>query len=375
MPLIHPKRIERLRQSLQAQSLDALLVLSEPNRRYLSNFSAKDGQCNESAGTLLITQTQLLILTDSRYLLEAKQDAPGFTVREYPKGRPALLPELCRKFDIRHLGIETSRLPYTQFTQFQEQLASDPNVTLLPIANLVEHQRRIKDETEINSLRKALHLSEQAFLLFLDEFNTGYSEKEAAWLLEKQLRQHGAEALSFPIIAAAGANAALPHATPSETTFQAGACALFDFGGQLNGYCADITCTFSPKKMDDSFFKAFTAVLTAQQKAIEHIRAGAQGQEIDAIARQYLAENGFAGKFTHSLGHGVGLDIHEAPRLSPLRNDTLEEGMVVTVEPGVYIENWGGIRLEQMVVVRKDYAEVLNQLSFEEILYRMLDAK
>lgn len=371
MPSVYHHRIEKLRKYLHEQSLDAFLILSEQNRRYVSNFAARDGQLNESSGALLITPNELFILTDSRYVLEAKQSSPDFTVIEYPKGLSLLLPDICRQYAIQKLGIETSRLTYMQFTQFQTQFRSTFDVDMIPLSDIVENQRRIKDETEIDTLRQALHISEKAFSAFLDEFTLDWTEKDAAWHLEKKLRENGAEALSFPIISASAANAALPHATPGTTLFTAGNCALFDFGAQYNGYCADITRTFSPQKIEKPFLKAFTAVLTAQKKAIEKIRAGAHGQEVDGIARQFLEENGFAGKFTHSLGHGVGLDVHEAPRLSPLRNDILEEGMVVTVEPGVYIENWGGIRLEQMVVVRNDHAEVLNRLSCEAVLDQM----
>lgn len=368
----HHKRIETLRKTLQNESLDAFLVLSEENRRYLSGFSAHDGQFNESSGALFITPLKLLLLTDSRYLLEATQDAPLYQVREYPKGLSQLLPDICKELNISKLGIETSRLSYLQFTQIQHAFGEKPTTQLIPVSEWVEKQRMLKDESEITLLRKALSISENAFLSFLGEFSSEMTEKDAAWILEKHLREQGAEQLSFPIISASGANAALPHATPGNQSFETGKCALFDFGGRYQGYCADITRTFAPKKADATFLQAFNTVLQAQKRAIAEIRAGVHGQFVDKIARSYLEENGFAGKFTHSLGHGVGLHVHEAPRLSPLRDDILEEGMMVTVEPGVYIEGWGGVRLEHMVVVRKDQGEVLNQLSCEEVLDRMV---
>jgi len=358
---------------MEEASLDAFLVLSGENRRYLSSFAANDGQFNESAGALFITQKKQFLLTDSRFASEAQQDAPLFETVTYPKGLSLLLPELCKNFSIHTLALETSRLTYTQFSQIRKEFENFSSPTrLLTIENLVEKQRMYKDETEINLLRKALHLSEETFIKFLKTFHIELTEKEAAWQLEKLLREQGLQ-LSFPIIAATGPNSAHPHATPGNRKFKKGDFALFDFGARYQGYCADITRTFSPSIATSEFIKAFEAVRVAQELAISKIRAGAHGQVVDQTARKYLEENGFAGKFTHSLGHGVGLQVHEAPRLSPIKNDILEEGMVITVEPGVYIEGLGGIRLEQMVVVRSDHGEILNSLSNQEVLDQMLN--
>jgi Xaa-Pro aminopeptidase len=176
------------------------------------------------------------------------------------------------------------------------------------------------------------------------------------------MREAGAEGISFPVITAAGPNAALPHAVPGDHQIAEGEPILFDWGARLEGYCSDISRTVVLGKADDTFRKVFSAVFEAQQKAIESIRPGMTGKQVDLVAREHIEQAGFGGKFGHGLGHGTGLAVHEAPRLSPIREDVLEAGMVFTVEPGIYLPEWGGVRLENMVVLREDGPEVLNTL-------------
>jgi len=201
----------------------------------------------------------------------------------------------------------------------------------------------------------------------LRELRPGQTERQAAWRMEQNMRNAGADGLSFPVIAAFGKNSALPHAIPGDTPLEPGIPLLFDWGARLNGYCSDMTRTVCMGKPDTQFEKIFTIVYDAQQKAMDAIRPGATSKSIDGLARDHIKAKGYGDFFGHSLGHGVGLAIHEAPSISPLaeKDIILEENMVFTVEPGIYLPDWGGVRLENMVVVRNDGAQVLNHLEIK----------
>jgi Xaa-Pro aminopeptidase len=192
------------------------------------------------------------------------------------------------------------------------------------------------------------------------------TEQEAAWNLEKTLREAGAEALSFPVIVAGGPNSAMPHAVPGNRALMAGEPILFDWGVRLNGYCSDISRTLVMGKPDDTFQKVFQTVREAQEMAVAAVKPGIDARSVDAVARSHIEKMGFKDRFGHGLGHGVGLAIHEKPRLSPLSDDVLKPGMICTVEPGIYLPGWGGVRLENMIVVTADGAEVLNKTTVDE---------
>jgi Xaa-Pro aminopeptidase len=235
-----------------------------------------------------------------------------------------------------------------------------PPVALVPTEDLVEVQRRIKSEAEIALTVDALRLAEKAFYEVLETLRPGMTEKQVAWSMEKAMREAGAQGLSFPVIVASGPNSALPHAVPTDRKLGRGEPILIDWGARLNEYCSDTTRTLTLGPPDNQFKNVFDTVVAAREMAIDAIRAGASGTAVDKIARDHIEKNGFAGKFGHSLGHGTGLAVHEGPRLSPIKDDRLEAGMIVTVEPGIYIPGWGGVRMENQVVVRQDHAQVLN---------------
>jgi Xaa-Pro aminopeptidase len=356
-------RIRQLRQTLPPAGIDSLLVMVAENRRYLSGFTGEDTQFDESAGALIITAGELLLATDSRYELQAQQEAHGYEVVCYKEGLANELPALVERLGISRLGFESVRLTVRQHQKIQEELQKSGNSTrLLPVEDLVESLRIVKDETEVEQTRYALRLAESAFTACLPEIRPGTTEKDLAWLMEKQMRESGAEGLSFPSIVAAGANSALPHAVPGDRTIQPGEPLLFDWGARLNGYCSDISRTVIIGQPDSRFNEVFQTVLDAQRFAIDAIRPGVSSRAVDKVARDHIDGKGFGGLFGHGLGHGTGLAIHEAPRLSPLKEFRLEAGMISTVEPGIYIPNWGGVRLENMIVVRDSGAEVLNEL-------------
>ncbi|MDY6989515.1 MAG: Xaa-Pro peptidase family protein [Thermodesulfobacteriota bacterium] len=356
-------RLTRLRAKLGNQGLDTLLVLQGENRRYLSGFTGQDGQCDESAGALFITPDQQWLATDSRYETQAAMEAPEFNIYCYDKGLAQALPEILKALHAERVGFESVRVSYQQFQEFDKELTKQgSHVSLVPTKDLVEELRITKDAKELEAMVQSLALSESAFETILEALSPGLTEKDLAWRLEKALREKGAEALAFPPIVAAGPNAALPHAIPTDRPVNQNEPILFDWGSRLNGYCSDISRTMVLGRPDDTFRTVYQAVRDAQSMATEAIRPGISTQAIDKIARDHIAAKGFGHRFGHGLGHGVGLAVHEKPRLGPTHPTNLEVGMVATVEPGIYIPRWGGVRLENMVVVQEHGAELLNRV-------------
>jgi Xaa-Pro aminopeptidase len=356
-------RIKRLRESLSDTDIDTLLVLVGENRRYLSGFTGEDTLFDESAGGLLISETALILATDSRYELQARNEAPLYDVICYREGLAKELPGVLKKLNTKRLGFESVRISFMQYQKIIEALEkADCAVELIAVEEIVENLRIIKEEPEVDLMRQALQIAEEVFSACMQQLRAGMAEKELAWLLEKGMRESGADGLSFPPIVASGPNGALPHAIPGDRVIQEGEPILFDWGARLNGYCSDISRTVVIGSPDSTFKKVFDTVLDAQRLAIDAIKPGMSSKAVDKIARDFIEEKGFGGKFGHGLGHGAGLAIHESPRLSPLKDIRLEPGMVTTVEPGIYLPDWGGVRLENMVVVTDDGAEVLNRI-------------
>ena len=342
---------------------DTILVLNGENRRYLSGFTGADTQMDESAGALFINDNRLILATDSRYDVQAAAEAEGFEIICYRKGLAKAMPEICKKLDVKYLGFETSRVSCKQYHEIETALSSNNiDIELVPTENTVEDFRLIKDPQEIDATKQALEIAENAFLSVLHQLAPGMSEKDLAWLLEKEMRETGADALSFPSIVAFGPNSALPHAIPGNRPLKEGEPILFDWGAVLEGYCSDTSRTTVLGDTDSEFQNVFRTVVEAQKMAIETIREGISSKHVDQIARRHIESKGYKGKFGHGLGHGTGLAVHEGPALSPLKDTVLKPGMLVTVEPGIYIPGWGGVRVENQVVVREDGAEVLNDL-------------
>ncbi len=357
------RRIEKFRKILEKRDFDAFLVLVEQNRRYLSGYAGEDTQFDETAGALFITKERLVLATDSRYDLQAEREAPLFEVVTYKKGVEKEAPSILEKLGAKRLGFESVRLTHLQYGKLRKELdeSSVSEVELVPAEDLVETLRIVKEEGEIEAMKAALRIAESVFHEYLPEIKPGMTEKQVAWELEKRIRENGGEALSFSSIVASGPNGALPHAIPTDRKIAEGEPLLFDWGVKLDGYCSDISRTVVFGRPDKVFKEVFQTVYDAQRKAIEAIKPGMTGKEADRVAREFIDAGKFKDKFNHSLGHGVGLAVHESPRLSPLKEDLLEPGMVFTVEPGIYLPEWGGVRLENMVVLREHGAEVLNE--------------
>ena len=357
-------RLERLRELISERKINGVLIVTDYNCRYLSGFTVEDHQFDEISAALIITENAQLLFTDSRFELQAHAEARDWDIIIYRQSLSDEIASHCNQLGIKTLGFESHRLTVQRFDEIHEKinkLKNPPN--LIPVLDLVETLRVVKDDTEIDLTRKALHMAERAFTEVVKNIQPGMTEKEIAWDLEKRIRQAGADGLSFPSIVATGENSALPHAVPSERKLQKGEPLLIDWGCKIDGYCSDTTRTLVFGEPDDIFKRVHHCVLEAQKRAIEVIKAGVNGRMVDATARDYINGSGFEGKFGHGLGHGTGLAVHEGPRLSPIRDDILKEGMIVTVEPGIYLPGWGGIRIEHQVIVRADGAEVMNDLS------------
>ncbi len=366
---IYPHRIARLRESLQARELDAFLVLIEANRRYLSGYSAEDGQFDETAGVLIVAAHQLVLATDARYEIQARREAPGFDVVCCPNGLLEELPSRLVDLRLSRVGFESARMSVKQHLELETRIHKiQADIDLVAQENLVENLRICKDEQEIAATRRAVACAENAFLKLRRVLAPGMTELEIARQLEAFMLEEGAEGPSFPIIVAAGTNSALPHAVPGRQRLARGEPLLLDWGARVEGYCSDISRTLICGPPDQTFLECYRTVQKAQTAAIEAIRAGVSGRAVDEVARTIIREAGFEGRFGHSLGHGTGLFIHEAPRLSPRSDDTLQADMLVTVEPGIYLPDWGGIRLENQVWVQSDRAVVLNTLDLEDFI-------
>ena len=364
MNTVHQNRIDNFRKRMAENNLDTFLIANGYNRRYLSGFLGEDGGIEESAGFLIISQDNLVLTTDSRYTTQARNEAPLYEIVEYKVGLAQQLPEILANFNTQRLGFEGRRLSFVQYNDIQKALNEKGlAVELVSSGEVTENLRVVKDEKEIDYTKKALAYAEDALVKLLDLIQPGMTEKQVAWEFESLMRANGAGRMSFPIICAAGPNSALPHAIPTNRKIEKDEPIVFDWGVRYKGYCSDTTRTVVLGKPNNELKKIHQTVRDAQQKATDAIKAGANGKAVDQIARAYIDSQGYKDRFGHGLGHGTGLAIHEAPRLSPLSTSILEPGMIVTVEPGIYIPDWGGVRVENQVVVREDGAEVLNSLS------------
>ena len=367
------KRIDNFRQILKLSDIDAFIILSHENRLYLSGYTGEDGGYDESAGALIITQNDLILACDSRYNTQAEAEADLFSIICYEKSFAEKLPLILKSINAIRVAFEAERLTFKTYETIQKKIKQackglKSKIELIPDNDLIKNLRIRKDDHEISMIKKALKISEDSFLEFKTMIKTDMTEKESAWEFEKLMRDNGADSLSFDVIAAGGPNSAMPHAIPGDRKFKEQEPLLFDFGVRLNGYCSDTTRTLTMGKISKKFEKIYNTVFEAQKRAVALIKPGIKASWIDKAAREYIDSSEFKGMFGHGLGHGVGIAIHEGPRLSRFDHTCLEPGMVVTVEPGIYIPGWGGIRLENMVEVTPTGCNVLNTLSYDDYL-------
>ncbi|UCD85050.1 MAG: aminopeptidase P family protein [Deltaproteobacteria bacterium] len=339
---------------MKKKKLDCLLITSLPNLRYLSGFSG-------SSGALLINRDDGYFLADSRYYSQARKETKGFIIREYRKIIEGIA-ELSRAAGMKRMGFEAGDLTYKDYQKLQELLAK---VKLLPFSKELDSLRAVKDRDEINSIKNAARIAAQCFLELKDTIQPGSRERNLAIELEYKLKKGGSGELPFDIIVASGPRGALPHGVASEKKIRNGEMVVIDYGSRYKGYFSDETCTLLmgiPTRKQKNIYQIVKA---AHDKAIDFIRPGKRASQIDKVAREYIRQAGYSRGFGHALGHGVGLAIHEEPLISPDSSTLIEEGMVFTIEPGIYLEGWGGVRIEDMIVVTRDGCKVLTQVSKE----------
>lgn len=353
-------RIAKIQEKLEKEEIDIFWISNITNIRYLTGFTG-------STADLLVLKEGGYILVDSRYWEQVNLEVKGVkpVLVNGDNNVFTFLKELESNNNLKKLGFEESHISYKTWRRLQENFNK---IELVPLDGWVEELRTVKESDEIENIEKALRIAEKAFEEILEEIKPGITEKDLAIELEFKMARLGSERIAFDTIVASGSRGALPHGKASNRKIKSGEFIVFDFGAVYNGYCSDITRTVFVGEPGEEEVLVYNIVLEAQKKAKEVIIEGIESSFVDRIARDIISENGFGNYFGHGLGHGVGLEIHELPRLSPKSNTVLKEGMVVTVEPGIYIPGKFGVRIEDMVVVSKNGAKILNKLTNDLII-------
>jgi Xaa-Pro aminopeptidase len=352
-------RLARLRAAMAEMQLPAFLVTDMENVGYLSGFSG-------SSAALLITPEQALFVTDGRYTSQAGRECPGYEVRQTEATQSLIGRVAVEVGELRlsPVGIEGASVTLEQFDAMRKELEG---IELRPTVGVVETLRRVKDESEIERIRTACGIVDRAFEFIRGQIKPGVAERDLAIELEYFMKKAGSEKEAFDTIVASGARSALPHGRASDKRVEVGDFITFDFGGRVQGYHSDLTRTVVLGKASDRQREVYGVVLQAQQAALAALRPGMTGKEADQVARDIITARGYGEQFGHGLGHGLGRRVHDGGGLSQRIEMTLEPGMVMTVEPGVYIPGWGGVRIEDDVVIREGGAEILTHAPKELI--------
>ncbi|MFX0559250.1 M24 family metallopeptidase [Tepidibacillus infernus] len=351
------KRIERLRKTFKDLQIEGMLITSASNRRYISGFTG-------SAGYVLITQKDAIFITDFRYVDQAKNQAASYEIIQHQGSIVETVNEQLKRLSIQVLGFEQDFVTYSLYKQFEETFV---NIELKPISQVIEKLRMIKDPNEVALIRKAAEIADQAFSYILTAIKPGMKETDVAFQLECKMRELGAEGASFDTIIASGYRSAMPHGVASDKVIQSGDLVTMDFGAIYQGYVSDITRTIIMGTPNQKQKEIYQIVLEAQLNGVQHVKAGMSGKEADALTRDIISKFGYGEYFGHSTGHGIGLDVHEGPGLSFKSDIILQPGMVVTVEPGIYITDFGGVRIEDDVLITDHGREIITQ-STKELL-------
>ncbi|GAA4443475.1 Xaa-Pro peptidase family protein [Novipirellula rosea] len=348
------ERLDALRQSLDSLEIDAMLVTDEINVRYLTGFTG-------DSSYLLVGPDQATMLSDGRYEIQLASECPSISAAIRPPSQLMmdLVKQVLGDSGYSRVGIESAVVSLSDYRKMSEKC---PDISWIETTGVVERQRMVKDDGEIATTRGAVSIAQRSFQALLPMLSPKWTERAIAHELEAKMRFLGAESASFKPIVGFDAAAALPHYHPAEIFMPSCGVVLIDWGAKYRGYASDITRTLSIGNVSSEFERAYEVVLAAQLAAIEAIKPGVEGKEIDKIARGVIAKAGLGDKFNHGLGHGIGLQIHESPRMSSNCEDVLTAGMIVTVEPGVYIGNEFGIRIEDDVLVTETGCEVLTTL-------------
>jgi Xaa-Pro aminopeptidase len=355
------QRLNKVQAAIGRKNADALLVTQPENRRYLSGYTATDLSITESSGILLVPRFGTpLLFTDSRYQLQAAEEAPGCEVVLVRSSLMKALHRVLPRLGVRRLAFESHYLLYESAVKLLD-FGQKRGIKMIPVSGMIEKLRTRKTPEEIDKIRQAVLLNESVFQEVYGSLQPGRTEREVARAIESTMMRKGAEAPAFPTIVAAGPNAALPHAVPSDRVINEGETIIIDMGLKRDGYCSDMTRTVVLGKPDRQTVQIFRLVRKAQLAAINAIKAGILARDADRAARGVISAAGYGKNFGHGLGHGVGLAVHEPPYLNRHRRNKLRPGMVVTVEPGIYLPGWGGVRLENMVVIEEKGCAILNR--------------
>ena len=349
-------RVEKVLTLMSKMNVNACLLKGMDNIFYLTGFRG-------SEGTLFVTKGDVFLLTDFRYITYAQEVTQGIKIIELRDNRN-VLGELCSQYGIERIGFDSL---HTMFFTFKKWSESIQNVEFIPLDASIEEIRKNKEPEEIDRIVKAIDIATKAFTDIFNTIHAGQTEKEVANNLDYAMRHLGAEGPSFPTIVASGPRAALPHAEPTDKKIRAGEMVIIDFGAQVDGYCSDETCTLSVGDTNGKLQDIYSIVNSAKQLALNKARVGIPIKEVDMIVRAYIDEAGYGDFFRHGTGHGVGIAVHEAPAINSTGNGLLEEGMVITIEPGIYIPNIGGVRLEDMVLITADAPRVLTRIRKDEL--------
>lgn len=341
---VYETRCEKLMDLALKEGMDAVLIQSMPNFRYFSGFTGDNGM-------LLISSKRRILFTDFRYTEQAHNQSPAFEVVEFSRGKEyELTAQALKDQNLNMLGFEDTVVSVAEFERMKKEL----DVEFKSIGPIVTRLRRVKDETEINATRRAAEISDKAFTHLLNYIKIGMSELQIAQELEYFIRANGAKNISFAPIIGSGPNGALPHAEPSDRLIQRGDLVILDFGSLVDGYCSDMTRTVGIGEVAEELISIYNICLEAQLAGLQALKAGVRTADVDAAARSIIEKNGYGERFGHGLGHGTGIQIHEAPTLSPRSNEVLESGNIVTVEPGIYLSGIAGVRIEDLCLVTQD---------------------
>jgi Xaa-Pro aminopeptidase len=354
---VSEERAQRLANAVAERELDALLVTDLVNLRYVTGFTGTNGIALIAAGE----EGARVFVTDFRYVERAADEVHGFEQRRGGRDLFDSVVEALPAARPLRLGFDDAHLPVRRHRELGAALGDD--VDLVPAGGMVEDLRRVKDPGELERIRAAATLADAAFNAMLERPLTGRTERAVALDLEDEMRHRGATAPSFPSIVAAGPHGALPHAEPRDVPIEPGTLVVIDWGALVDGYCSDCTRTVATGELDAEAAEIYALVQRAQQAGLDAVHAGPSGRDVDAAARRMIERAGHGEEFGHGLGHGVGLEVHEAPRLAKSDEAPLQAGNVVTIEPGVYVPGRLGVRIEDLAVVTEDGAEVLSSVT------------
>ncbi|PJK17601.1 Xaa-Pro dipeptidase [Chryseomicrobium excrementi] len=350
-------KLKKLRQALQQADLPALLVTSAHSRRYLTGFTG-------TAGVAVITANEAFFITDFRYTEQANDQIEGYEIIEQKTTLIEAVAQLVEDKQLTKLGFEQDAMTYAEYDRYANALKAE----LVPTSGLVEKIRLIKTEDELTIIKQACKIADDAYEHILTFIKPGMTELEVSNELEFFMRKQGATSSSFDIIVASGTRSALPHGVATDKVIESGDFVTLDFGAYYNGYVSDVTRTLAVGQPSDKLKEIYQVVLDSQLLALEKIKPGMTGKEVDAISRDYIASKGYGEAFGHSLGHGIGLEVHEGPGLSSRSDVVLEPGMVITIEPGIYLPGIGGVRIEDDALVTETGVEKLTHTSKELVI-------